>query len=255
MKLTIADHHCHISKEYFDDPVSEIKSLHADSGLEYVVIMGVDYNNDVENLSYKLQYADPFLKIGVGLHPAEIIELGDFAIQEYERIERLIRENSNQIDYIGEIGIDFTYPHAEEAREMQIKIFRKFCELSVELNLPVSIHARGAMSEVLDVVRSTFSKERFNGYLHCFTGTYEDAVDCVEHGLKLGIGGIITFKKSEELRSDLKKLFAAYPEKDPNELIGLETDTPYLTPEPKRSEKNSPRNIQLIADFLQHSFQ
>lgn len=249
--LYVADHHCHISKEYFNDPIAEIKAIQNDTSLEFIATMGVNFENNCENLHYKSECKDGFLKIGLGLHPAEIIELGEQAYREYTKIESLIRENLDRIDYIGEIGIDFTYPNAQESRIRQIELFRKFCLLSRELHIPVSIHARGAMKEVLDVVQDVFDTSYDNGFLHCFTGTFEDAKRCLKHGLKLGIGGIITFKKSDDLRNVLHAIVAEYPEYNINDLIGLETDTPYLSPVPIRSKTNNPRNIKIIAEYCE----
>lgn len=251
--LRIADHHCHISKQYFENPLQEIKNLQADSGLEYVCVMGVDYDNDKENIVYKREFNNEFIRIGVGLHPSEIIELGKSSKHEFERIKLVILENVELVDYIGEIGIDFTYPDAEKYKSEQIEIFEQFCILGRELSKPVSIHARGAMKEVMEVVEKVFDGSKFNGFLHCFTGNMDEARFFVKHGLKLGIGGIITFKKSEELRSVIKTIINENPDKSLDDLLGLETDTPYLSPEPIRSQPNNPRNIKIIADYITHN--
>lgn len=249
--MVLADHHCHISKEYFDNPLEEIESLKQDSGLEYICAMGVNYENDLEYLEYKRLLKDNFLKIGLGLHPSDVIELGRYSINEFERIEKLIRENIELVDYIGEIGIDFTYPDAEKFREEQVEVFKSFCKLAKSLKLAVSIHARNSISEVIQVVDEVYDDtEGFKGFWHCFTGTFEEGKFFIEKGFKLGINGIITFKKSEDLRKTIKDLLNFYIDKDFDDLFGLETDTPYLTPEPKRREKNSPRNIEIIKEAL-----
>jgi TatD DNase family protein len=250
--MILADNHCHISKEYFENPLEEIRALKSDSGLEYITIMGVDYNNDVENLEYKRQFNDPFLKVGIGLHPAEVIELGDLATQELARVLQLIVDNKDDIDYIGEIGIDYTYPNAEKFKEMQKTAFKQLCLMAHYMHKPVSIHARGgnAMADVLEIIAEVSTPDRFNGYIHCFTGTFEDAEAFIQRGFKLGIGGIITFKKSDDLRETVQRIVRSFPGRQLDDLVGLETDTPYLSPEPNRSKTNNPRNIHVIADYV-----
>jgi len=106
----------------------------------------------------------------------------------------------------------------------------------------------------MEVVEEVFQdNSKFNGYLHCFTGTFEQGMFFIEKGFKLGIGGIITYKKADDLRKTVKDLLAFYEDKDFNDLFGLETDTPYLTPEPNRSEKNNPENIKLIAKYIEEN--
>lgn len=251
MEILLADNHCHISKEYFEDPKSELERLEKVSGLEYVTTMGTEYDDDKENLELKKNFNSKFLKIGVGLHPEEVIKLGKFVNHELERLEVLIKENAKNIDFIGEIGIDLTYPNSKEFKKEQIDAFKIMCKLAKELNKPVSIHARESFDEIMAVVDEVYQdNSKFNGFLHCFTGTFEQGMFFIEKGFKVGLGGIITYKKADDLRKTVKELLNFYEDKNFNDLFGLETDTPYLTPEPHRSEKNSPENIKIIAAFI-----
>lgn len=254
--MVLADHHCHISKEYFEDPVQEILDLQAENILEFISIMGVNVENNEEYLQYKTQINSSFLKIGCGLHPAEVIELGEKSKDIFEKVKNQILENKELIDFIGEIGIDFTYENAEKYREEQLFIFKEFCKLGKELGKPLSIHCREAWDEVINIINEVFSEHVEvwnNGCLHCFTGTFEQGILLIEHGFKLGLNGIITFKKSKDLRNVIKELLKKYPSKTFDDLFTLETDTPYLTPEPIRREKNNPRNIILIKKFLEEN--
>jgi TatD DNase family protein len=252
-KITLADNHCHISKESFESPLEEVKRLKKDSNLEYIVVMGTDYDNNLENLQLKEEFNDDFLKIGFGLHPEEVIKLARFSNHELERVKIQIQENKDKIDYIGEIGIDFTYPESKQYKKEQIKAFKEMCKLAKELEKPVSIHARESFEEVIEVVEEVFDdNSKFNGFLHCFTGTFEQGMFFIEKGFKLGLGGIVTYKSAQDLRQVVKELIEFYPDKDFNDLFGLETDTPYLSPEPVRSEKNNPENIKIIAEFVEN---
>jgi TatD DNase family protein len=251
--IVLADHHCHILKEYFEDPISEIKKLQEEGELEYICSMGIQLESDLENLEYKKKIDKKFFKIGIGLHPSDVIQFKGKALEEFEKVKQLILDNKSSLDFIGEIGIDFTYPDAEESRKEQIKIFREFCKLSKELKIPVSIHCRDAWDEIIQVIDEVaFNPELFNGYLHSFTGDFEQGMFFIENGFKLGLNGIVTFKKSEDLRDTIKEILEFYSDKDFNDLFGLETDTPYLTPEPIRSEKNHPKNIRLLKDYLEN---
>lgn len=249
--MKIADNHCHISKEYFEDPLQEIKNFENGTDLEYIAVMGVDYNNDEEYLGYKKELNSDFLRVGMGFHPSEIIACGEKSLEEFERIQKLIEDNRNFVDFIGEIGIDFTYPEAAKFRNEQITIFKNFLQLGKELEKPVSIHCREAWDEITESITEVeFDPEKFNGFIHCFTGDFEQGMFFIENGFKLGLNGIITFNKSQELRDVIKELISFYSDKSFDDLFGLETDTPHLTPEPIRREKNSPRNIRLINDFV-----
>ncbi len=249
--IRLIDYHCHILKEYFEDPVLTLQELKDSGGLECVVSMGLEYESDCELLTLREEFTDPFLKIGVGLHPSEVIKLGSYARHEYGRIAQLIEERVHAIDYIGEIGIDFTYPDAEKYRDEQVQIFKELCVLARTMSKPVSIHARQAVQEVMEVIDAVgFTCEQVHGFLHSFTGTCDEGIFFLERGFRLGLNGIITFKKSEELRETVRNILDQYPEKQFNELFGLETDTPYLSPEPVRSKKNTPQHIKYIAEFI-----
>ena len=250
--IVLADNHCHILKEYFDDPISEIKALKASEELEYICSMGIQLESDLENLEYKKQFSDGFLRIGLGLHPSDVITLGEKALDEFEKVRDLILENKEKVDFIGEIGVDFTYPNAREFEKEQIKVFKEFCKLAKKLNIPVSIHCREAWDEIIQVIDEVeFKPDNFNGFLHSFTGDFEQGMFFIENGFKLGLNGIVTFKKSEELRNTIKELLEFYADKEFDDLFGLETDTPYLSPEPNRSDKNNPRNIKVLKEFIE----
>jgi TatD DNase family protein len=252
MKIKLADHHAHIVKEYYDDPLSEVKRLFENGIIEHLVCVGTEFdsNKEILELSKKFNNKD-FLKVGLGIHPEQVINLGNFSDQELGRVVKQINENIDLIDYIGEIGIDFSYPDSKKFKKEQIDTFKTLLKLAKENKKPVSIHARDAFEEIIEIVDEIgFDTEVFNGFLHCFTGDFEQGLFFIENGFKLGIGGIITYPKAENLRNTVKELLDFYSDKDFNDLFGLETDSPYLSPEPNRSEKNNPENVKIIADFI-----
>lgn len=252
-QILLADNHCHICTQYFDDPIKEIENLELESGLKYIISMGVEYDNDRELIELKKRYyKSSFFKIGIGLHPEEVIKLGKFVKYEVDRIKNLAKEHSNLIDYIGEIGMDFTYLGSRELKNEQIQVFWEMCNLAVDMKKPISIHARESFDEIIQVVEKIYKPSSgFNGYLHCFTGNFDQGIFFIERGFKLGLSGIITYKKSDNLRKTVKDLIKFYSDRNINDIFGLETDSPYLTPEPFRSHKNNPKNLKLIAEYIQ----
>lgn len=251
MKITLADNHCHLSKEYYPNPLETLKDLEENTELEYVSSMGVNFDNNKELIELKNSYGKKFLRIGNGLHPEAVIDLGKFYRQELDRIIAQIRENSASIDIIGEIGIDFFYPNSRNFESEQKDAFREFIKLSLELKKPVSIHAREAFTEIMEIIDELIENgEEYRGFLHCFTGNFEQGMFFIEKGFKLGIGGLITYKKNDELRKTVKEILDFYEDKEFDDLFGLESDAPYLSPEPIRSEQNSPKNVKIIKEFL-----
>lgn len=253
MKITLADNHCHLSKEYYPENEKLLEELENNLELEYVISMGVNFDNNQELLELKKSYGKKFLKIGCGLHPEEVISLGKYYKQELDRVISQIRENVNQIDIIGEIGIDFYYPNSREFEKVQVDTFRSLIQLAKELNKPVSIHARESFDEIMKILDDEIeNSDEFKGYLHCFTGNFEQGMFFIEKGFKLGIGGIVTYKSGTDLLSTIKELLEFYEDKEFDDMFGLETDAPYLTPNPlNRSEQNNPKNVEVIAEFLE----
>ncbi len=252
-RILLADTHAHISKEYFQDPIKIINDLKGNAGLEFLSIMGVSFENNQENLEYKRIIDKTFLRIGVGLHPEVIISLGKLYTLELDRIINQIRLNKDSIDIIGEIGIDFYYPNSRSFESEQENAFRQLVKLGVELEKPLSIHARESFVEIMEIIDEEVNDDLFHGYLHCFTGNFEQGMFFIEKGFKLGLNGIITYNKSIALRQTVKELLEFYKDRDFNDLFSLETDTPYLAPEPIRSEQNTPSNIGIIAKYIEEN--
>jgi TatD DNase family protein len=256
--MILADHHCHILKRYFESPISYLEKLKTDSDLKYIWSMGLDLESDLECLEYKKEFKDEFLKIGFGLHPSDIItkakESGEAAVlEEFEEVKNLILENQDIIEFIGEIGIDFSYPNSRDYANLQTHVFKELLNLAKEIDKPVSIHCREAWDEVMNIIEEVeFNNEKFQGFLHSFTGDFEQGMFFIEAGFKLGLNGIITYKKSEDLRNTISELKDFYSDKKFDEIFGLETDAPYLTPEPNRADSNKPENIMVIAEFLRN---
>ena len=220
----LIDTHCHIFKEYYNDIellMSEMKKNNI-----YAIINGCDYNSNIEVLELSKKHNNIYAAIGI--HPSELLDSG------YDYIE-MFRKNRNEIVAIGEIGLDYYWD--KENKKEQIDLFEKQLKFAEEKNLPVIIHNRESTMDIYNIL----SKYKLKGVIHAFSGSYEMANKFINMGYKLGIGGVLTFKNSK-LKDIIKNIDI--------ENIVLETDSPYLTPEPNRGKQNSPMNLVHIAKYI-----
>ena len=144
---------------------------------------------------------------------------------------------------IGEIGLDYYWEKEEEERRNQRYWFCRQMELAREQNLPVILHSRDAAEDTLKLVQGIHG-EQIPGVIHCFSYSTEMAKEYIKMGYYIGIGGVVTFKNSRKLKETVAQI--------PLEYILLETDCPYLSPEPERGKRNSSRNLVYVAEEIAH---
>ncbi len=222
----LIDTHCHISLT--DDIDSLIMDAEKNNVLKFI-ISGCDARSIRDGLEIIYRY--PSIYMTVGFHPDEADNITD---KDIEDIEKLIKTNKKIVG-IGEIGLD--YYHNDMNKERQKEVFIKQLEIAEKYDLPVVIHSRESIQDVFDIL-----KERKNrGVIHCFSGSIEMAREFIKIGFYLGIGGVLTFKNSK-LKEVVEELSL--------DNIVLETDSPYLAPEPYRGHTNYPQNIKIIAQTL-----
>lgn len=224
----LIDSHAHITQKIYDDIGSVLERAKENNVLK-IINCGDNLESSKEIISLSKTY-DNVLFCTVGIHPEYAKETNEKDILE---LEKLIK--NNKIYGIGEIGLDFYY--GKEDRNKQIALFKKQLELATKYKLPVIIHSREATNETINILESYNLK----GIIHCFTGSIEKAKRYIKLGYKLGIGGVVTFKNSR-LVETLKQIKA--------ESIVLETDSPYLTPDPYRKNRNEPKYIKIISEFI-----
>ena len=222
------DTHCHLSKEYYND-IDKVVEDNKNAGIEKMIISGCEKKDLDETIELINKY--DFIYATIGYHPDQVELIND---QDLEYLKELII-NNNKIIGIGEIGLDYHYD--KEVKEKQKELFRKQLKMAEELKLPVVIHSRDATSDTIEVLRE------FNvtGIIHCFSGSLETANIYIKMGYKLGIGGVLTFKNSK---------LSEVIENVGLENIVLETDSPYLAPEPFRGKQNSSKYIPYIAEAI-----
>lgn len=230
--MQFIDTHCHLYLPEFKEDLANVLSRAENQGVDkfYLPCIDVSVLNDMLNLE-KTNPKKCFAM--AGLHPCSV--QANF-IQELNQIQNF----SKKIFFpaVGEIGLDFYW--STEFMKEQYEAFSIQMEWALQNKLPIVIHTRNAMKETIDFVKP-FSEKGLTGIFHCFGGTYEDAVKIVDMNFYLGIGGVLTYKKSG-LDEVLKKLNM--------ERIVLETDAPYLTPLPFRGKRNESSYIKIIAEKL-----
>ena len=218
------DTHCHLSIEDYDDIDLVIKE-NRENSIEKIIISGCTRDTIKESLELIEKYDDVYATIGY--HPSEV------DITTSEDLLLLEKQIQNEkVVGIGEIGLDYHY--GDDNKDKQISLFRNQMELASKYKLPVVIHSRDATADTINILK----EYNVVGDIHCFSGSLEVARIYINMGYKLGIGGVVTFKNS-----NLYKVIESIG----LENIILETDAPYLTPEPNRGKKNSSKYIPDIA--------
>lgn len=222
------DTHCHISSEYYEN-IDKVIFDNISSSVEKMIISGCDEESINESLVLLDKYDCLFATIGY--HPSEAKKLDKI---NFDELKNKILSNKKIVG-IGEIGLDYYY--GKDDKEEQLKLFEKQLAIAEELNMPVVIHSRDAVSDTIN----TLKKYKTTGVIHCFSGSLETANIYINMGYKLGIGGVLTFKNS--------KLYEVIENIDISNIV-LETDSPYLSPEPFRGSLNSSKNIPIIAQKI-----
>lgn len=235
----IFETHAHFDDEAFDEDRNELILSMKNAGIEKIVNIGASITTSENTLRLMEKY--PFIYGAVGVHPSDVDCLEDFeggddkAILEIERMAG----SSKKTVAIGEIGLDYHYDNTD--KEMQKKWFAKQMELAHKLNMPIVVHSRDAAADTVNVMKEN-DAEGLGGVIHCYSYTKELAKTFLDMGFYFGIGGVITFKNARKLVETVEYL--------PLDRIVLETDSPYLAPEPYRGKRNSSLYIPYVAEKI-----
>ena len=219
------DTHCHISCDDYDDINSLILKL-VNAGIKKVIVNGYDMKSNLEVLSLVNKY--DIVYGALGFHPNDLDSFND---EDITFLEDHI--NDDKIVAIGEIGLDYHYDGYDKNK--QIYAFKKQLDIAKKNKKPIIVHSRDAIQDTYDIL----SGYSLTGAIHAFSGSLEMAKQFVNLGYYLGVGGVVTYKNGRKLREVLECIDLEY--------ILLETDSPYLTPEPYRGTKNDSSYIPLIA--------
>jgi len=228
----IFESHAHYDDEDFDADREELLASLAAHGIGTVINIGASMAGSEATVKLAEQY--PFIYGAVGVHPSEVGELDE------EKLERLrLLCGHEKIVAVGEMGLDYHYP--EPAASLQKEWFERQLALAREVKLPVIIHSREAAKDTLDIMQVNHAGG-FGGVVHCFSYAKEMAREYLNMGYYFGIGGVITFKNAKKLKEAVQYI--------PMDRILLETDSPYLAPEPHRGERNSSLNLPYVAEAV-----
>ena len=234
--MAFVDSHAHIDGRKFEADRNQVIQRARDNDVETIVEIcngDVERGSLEEGIAIAEQY--PFIFAAVGLHPH------DAKLWDNEMEARLLGlAKSPKVIAWGEIGLDFHYNHSEP--DVQRRVFRRQLEIAGELNLPVVIHSRESNRETIDILRENLHSTEKAGIFHCFSGDLEMALAGIELGFMVSFSGNLTFKKASDLRDVAKEL--------PLDRLLIETDCPFLTPEPHRGKRNEPDFVRQVARQL-----
>lgn len=228
----IFETHAHYDDEAFDEDRDILLTSMHENGIEYIVNVGASLESTAASMELARKY--PFIYAAVGVHPSETGELDETGftwLKEQSFLEKVVA--------IGEIGLDYYWD--EPAHEVQKIWFARQLDLAREVRKPVIIHSRDAAKDTFDIMKSKNAGE-IGGVVHCYSYSAEMALAYVKMGFYIGIGGVVTFKNGKKMKEVVEAL--------PMERILLETDSPYLSPEPNRGKRNSSLNLPYVAQKI-----
>jgi len=228
----IFDTHAHYDDEAFDEDRDALLAELPKNGIARVVNVGASLASCGRTIEIMNRY--DYIYGAIGVHPSETAELNDEAfewLRQQCQLEKCVA--------VGEIGLDYYWD--EPDRELQKEWFRRQLNLARELAKPVIIHSRDAAKDTVDLMTEEHAEE-IGGVIHCYSYTKETAEVFLKMGFYFGIGGVLTFKNAKKLKEAVAYI--------PLDRIVLETDCPYLAPEPNRGKRNSSLNIPYVVKAL-----
>lgn len=233
----LIDTHAHLNFQAFEDDLKEVLRRAQDEDVEKIINVGADLDSSQKAVEIAQKYPSCFASVGI--HPHHSAEQK----RDWEvKLEKLAK--NKKVVAIGECGLDY-HPYERGGvadPQIQKEVFEKQLSLALKLNLPVIFHCREAYKEILKIVKSFPQRKKLKGVFHCFSGDEIFLQKVLGLGFYVGFDGNLTFKNAKSLQEVAKIT--------PPEKILLETDSPYLAPEPYRGLRNEPANVKMVAEFL-----
>ncbi len=230
----IFETHAHYDDEQFESGREALIASLPDCGIKRVVNVGASLASTQSSIELAKKY--DFVYAAVGVHPSEIAELNEEQLQWLYSLTKL-----EKVVAVGEIGLDYYWDKEEEVQERQRYWFKRQMELAKEAKLPIIVHSRDAAADTLRVMKEAHAEE-LTGVIHCYSYSPEIAQEFVKMGYYIGVGGVVTFKNAKKLKETVEQI--------PLERILLETDCPYMAPEPYRGKRNDSRYIPYIVEKI-----
>lgn len=240
--MTLVDTHTHL--DFTDDPRAWINRA-KEVGINKIICVGtsIDASKNCIEVAQKYSSSDLQIFATAGIHAqdgkGDVEKFGDRYIDELKRVAK----SSEKVVAIGECGYDFYAETGDEEKEFQKNLFEVQIVLASELKLPLVIHCRNAFDETFQLISKLHTpNSKLTGVFHSWTGDWEAAKKALDLGFYISFSGIVTFKNAPQVLEVAKKM--------PIDRMLLETDSPFLSPEPLRGEKNEPKNVKITAEFI-----
>ena len=228
----LIDSHAHLEMPEFAQDLSGVIQRAHDNGVNYIITIGIDIQSCKQAIALAEGNKSIYAILGIHPHNAKDIDKSTYPI-----LRNLIQHD--KVSALGEIGLDFFRNLSPQ--KVQIKRFRELIALARELKLPIVVHDRNAHQETLSILKEEKAFE-VGGVIHCFSGDYKMASECLDMGFYISIPGTITFKNATSLQEIVRNI--------PLERILLETDSPFLAPMPFRGKRNEPSYVRYVADKI-----
>lgn len=227
----LIDSHAHLDDSKFNDDRHEVILRAKERGVTHIINVGYDLESSKRSVRLAEEY--DFIYAAVGIHPHDAVDAPGDAIDQLRELA-----GHKKVVALGEMGLD--YYRNLSPRDMQKEMFRKQIELAVEVGLPIIVHDREAHGDTVEILRQY--KGRIGGVLHCFSGSWEMARESMDMGFYISIAGPVTFNNANKLKEIAAQV--------PLDRILVETDSPYLTPEPFRGKRNESGHVFFVAERI-----
>ncbi|MGE7879996.1 TatD family hydrolase [Peribacillus muralis] len=226
------DTHVHVNAEQFDEDLEEVIERAKEAGVNNMVVVGFD--RPTIKRAMELVETYDFMYAAVGWHPVDAIDMTEDDLQWIEELT-----THPKVVAIGEMGLDYHWD--KSPKDIQKEVFRKQIRLAKKVGLPIIIHNREATADIVNILKEEEASS-VGGIMHCFSGSAETALECVDMNFYISLGGPVTFKNAKKP----KEVAAAVP----LDRLLIETDCPYLAPHPFRGKRNEPSYVKLVAEQI-----
>ncbi|MDD4815821.1 MAG: TatD family hydrolase [Clostridia bacterium] len=229
----IIDVHAHLNDEKLEKNLKKVLENAKQNQVEKVICVGFDLKSSQRAVEIAEKCPNVFACIGV--HPCDAKNFD-------AKTEQFLLENAKnkKVVAIGEIGLDFHYEPFD--KDLQKRVFVEQLKIADKVGLPIQVHSRDATKDTIDILKQNKQYLKNGGIVHCFGGSFETLMEIKKLGLKISVGGVITFKNAKSTLELIEKM--------PLDMLLLETDCPYLSPVPHRGELNEPKNLIFVAQKI-----
>lgn len=232
--MMIFDTHAHYDDDRFAPDRGELLSGMNENGIGRIINVGASFEGCKNSLALAQEH--DFIYAALGVHPSDIADLTE---ESCEWIRQHLSDP--KVVAVGEIGLDYYWDKEPEVQARQREWFRYQLQLAKESALPVSIHSREAAADTMEIMKEA-AADGIPGVIHCYSYSKEQALEYIDMGYYIGVGGVVTFKNARKLKETVEAI--------PLERILLETDCPYMAPEPNRGKRNSSLYLTYVADAI-----